>query len=243
MEKTFNRKERRYLSIPHFQLSILLVVLCSCCRVNENQKAAKLNKDANVTWQSNKSKEAPLEEQLKDNPYTYDTLLRNGYHLSFSCFSIPEDKQPLMSLFLKKGNRLIDTLHTMSFGAPYKNLGYIGTDFTDCFTFINAYGSGNPLEVRLIRKKDATELTTGFFVDADEKNELLLYCKNYDSLMVYDIRKRKDIFLQPINESNDIDFPVSTLADIVKIQGATAQTITLEIIKTNDHKIKKTFRR
>ena len=79
-------------------------------------------------------------------PYDYGTTLKGGYKILFKV------DDSLEYLYLKKGNKTIIELSSMSKGLPYKNLGYIGADFTHYFILVHSFGGGNPHYIELIKK-------------------------------------------------------------------------------------------
>lgn len=170
-----------------------------------------------------------IEYLNKYNPYDFETKLQNGYFLDFKYYKNFKDNYIQMCLTLNEKNKVIDTLNVMGYGAPHKNLGYIGADFKEYFAFVNSYGSGNPHEFRLIRKFDGKVMTKGFIVDSFEKPEILLFAKGYDSLMVRDIQNNRDYFIEDIQNSKNIDCMVSSLTDVLKIKSVSKESITIEI--------------
>src|SRR5215203_7311973 len=79
-------------------------------------------------------------------PYDYDTTLKGGYTISFKV------DDSLQYLYLKKGNKTISELSSTSRGMLYKNLGYVGADFTNYFVLVHSFGGGNPHYIDLIKK-------------------------------------------------------------------------------------------
>lgn len=124
-----------------------------------------------------------------------------------------------------------------------KNIGYIGADFKDYFAFVQSYGSGNPHEMKLLRKRDAKKIVDGFIVDADEKNELLLYCKGYDSLMLYDINRKTDKLLVNLESCDYITCMVSQLCGNLKIKKVTQKQVEIEIAQDENKTIRKMYYR
>jgi hypothetical protein len=108
-------------------------------------------------------------------PYHFDTTLKGGYSISFKA------NDSLQYLYLKKGKKTIAALSSTSKGLLYKNLGYVGADFTNYFVLVHSFGGGNPHYIELIKKATGRNSLQGgaAWIDADEKKELLLYC-NHD---------------------------------------------------------------
>ena len=125
-------------------------------------------------------------------PYDYDTTLKGGYTISFKV------DDSLQYLYLKKGNKTITELSSTSRGMLYKNLGYVGADFTNYFVLVHSFGSANPHYIELIRKSTGKNLfeNAPAWIDADEKKEYLLYCDcdvpdNKDEIILFNIRTGK----------------------------------------------------
>jgi hypothetical protein len=104
-------------------------------------------------------------------PYDYDTTLKGGYTILFKV------DDSLQYLYLKKANTIITELSSTSRGLLYKNLGYVGADFTDYFVLVHSFGSGNPHYIELIKKSTGRNILEdgAAWIDADEEKEFLLY--------------------------------------------------------------------
>ncbi|WP_433833220.1 hypothetical protein [Flavobacterium anhuiense] len=227
--------------------ALLLLIFCilffSCQEKTKSieKKATNIIIDKNNS-QINKKRIAPERDTItieylnKHNPYDFESQLSNGYHLEFKYFQEDKNSPIEMCLNLKKGTKTIDTLNIMGYGAPHKNLGYIGADYNEYFAFVNSFGSGNPHDFKLIEKRNGIVIKSGFIVDSFKNPELLLYAKGYDSLMLYDLKKKKDYFLEDLNQSKIIDCMVSELNQVVKIKKATAKYIFIEI-ENHENKI------
>ena len=219
---------------------LIVLTIFSCGETNKNEK----KKNNTTTEKIEPKKEIPTIEQLyKENPYDYDTILKNGYNLHFKYLIEKGNEYPEMMLTLNRQNKIIDTLNIMGYGAPHKNLGYIGADFNNYFAFVQSFGSGNPHEMQLIRKRDGKVILNGFYIDKNEKNGILLYNKGYDSLMFYDITKQKNNFIAELNKCNFIKCRVSELPDFLKIKKITNKQIYIEISQVNGDKILKKYYR
>ena len=107
-------------------------------------------------------------------PYDYDTTLKGGYTISFKV------DDSLQYLYLKKDNKTITELAATSRGMLYKNLGYVGADFTNYFVLVHSFGGGNPHYIELIKKTTGQNLfkNAPAWIGADEKKEYLLYSDN-----------------------------------------------------------------
>ncbi|OOV16115.1 hypothetical protein BXU10_21235 [Flavobacterium sp. LM4] len=148
-----------------------------------------------------------------------------------------------MCLTLKRKEKIIDTLNIMGYGAPHKNLGYIGADFDKYFAFVNSFGSGNPHEYRLIKKLDGKTVKTGFIIDSYNDPDFLLYAKGYDSIMLYDVEKEKDFLIERLSDSKEIDCMVSDLCDVLKIKKVTNNYVQIDINNYDKKKITKKYYR
>jgi|GEM_PF-774596 len=228
-----------------FSIFYLLFFSCQEKTKSNEKKATNIITKKNNS-QPDKKKAAPerdtttIEYLNKYNPYDYETKLSNGYSLEFKYFQEDKNSPIEMCLNLKKGDKTIDTLNIMGYGAPHKNLGYIGADYNKYFAFVNSFGSGNPHDFKLIEKQNGKTIKSGFIVDSFKNPELLLYAKGYDSLMLYDIEKKKDNFIENLNQSKVIDCMVSELNQVVKIKKATKKYIFIEI---ENHENKVTTRK
>lgn len=128
-------------------------------------------------------------------PYEYDTTLKGGYTISFAA------DDSLQYLYLKRGSKTITQLMSTSRGMPYKNLGYVGADFTNYFALIHSFGSGNPHQVELIKKTTGENVLKmgAAWIDADEEKETLLYCNEdvptpKDKMTLYNARTGQEQF-------------------------------------------------
>jgi hypothetical protein len=122
-------------------------------------------------------------------PYDYDTTLNGGYTISFKF------NDTLQYLYLKKGDTTITELSSTSRGMPYKNLGYVGADFTNYFVLVHSFGSGNPNYIELIQKSNGKNVLKkgAAWIDVDEEKEYLLYSDNdvpdkNDKMTLHNIR-------------------------------------------------------
>ncbi len=136
-------------------------------------------------------------QKLKDNAYSFNTELSNGYRLKHKVFKDPEYDGYLQSLMLMNGEKVIAEVGGGSFGLSHKNIGYIGADFDKSFVLVHSYGSGNPSDFELIQKKSGKILRKGTWVDANEAEQILLYIKGEftkdQKLIIYDIKNNVEI--------------------------------------------------
>jgi hypothetical protein len=141
-------------------------------------------------------------------PYDYDTTLKGGYTIKFAV------DDSLQYLYLKKAGRTIVELAATSRGMLYKNLGYVGADFTKYFVLVHSFGSGNPNYIELIEKSTGKNVLKDgeAWIDANEKKEYLLYSDNgipdkKDKMTLYNIRTgQKQFFNFPENIFDESDF-------------------------------------
>jgi hypothetical protein len=153
-------------------------------------------------------------------PYANDTTLKGGYTIKF----IVDDS--LQYLYLKKASRTIVELASTSKGMLYKNLGYVSADFSRYFVLVHSFGSGNPNYIELIEKSTGKNVLKAgaAWIDADEKNEYLLYTDNgvpdkKDKMTLYNIRTgQKQFFNFPgtiFDESDVLNrIQISKLTDM-----------------------------
>lgn len=229
------------MNINILKILILCFIIFSCQeeRKNKSNTISQSKEKRNVSESDN----VTIDFLYKNNPYYYDTKLSNGYNLEFLYFQKHKDSVIEMCLTLKKKNQIIDTLNIMGYGASHKNLGYIGADFDNFFVFINSSGSGNPHEYRLIKKADSKTVKTGFIIDSYKNPDFLLYAKGYDSIMLYDIRKEKEILIETLSKSKEIEGMVGDLCDILKIKKVTKNYVQIDINNYNKKKITKRYYR
>lgn len=131
-----------------------------------------------------------------EEPYDYDTTLKGGYIVSFKV------DDSLQYLYLKKGNKTITKLSSTTRGMPYKNLGYVGADFSNYFVLVHSFGSGNPHYIELIKKSNGKNILKdgAVWIDVEEKKEYLLYGENdmpdkKDKMTLYNVRTgQKQLF-------------------------------------------------
>lgn len=217
-------------------LMVLLSILFSC---TNTKKEAKNVPQIKVTKSENKKTIAP-ENTLKTvkpeiEPYDFDTILKNGFHLSYRVYKDSIEGDSLQSLTLVKGNRDIKVLSETSYPMLHKNMGYIGADFGDTFLFVQSYGSGNPDEMQLIKKENGESLKDGVLVDAKEEQKVLLYIENLheknEKLKLLDLKNNTEKRITDFN-----NFPCTNdggLRNCVKIDTVTQKEI---VLKTDSEK-------
>ena len=146
---------------------------------------------------------SPAQRAFTDEagPYDYDTTLKGGYTISFKV------DDSLQYLYLKKGNKTITKLASTSRGILYKNLGYVGADFTSYFVLVHSFGGGNPHYIDLIKKATGKNVfkNAPAWIAADVKKEYLLYSnkdvpENKDKMTLFNIRTgQKQYFRFPVD--------------------------------------------
>lgn len=139
--------------------------------------------------------------------YGFQTNLKGGYRIDFTV------RKDVRYLHLWRADRRIAELNSVSCGLPHKNLGYIVGDFRDYFVLAFSFGSGNPHEIKLIRKRDGRHLLAGnresCWIDGSEKHSILLYSracvpKRGDKMALLDMKTMGTRYL---------DFPRSVLSN------------------------------
>jgi len=222
----------------------LLLFLASIISCNEAKVKTKNNveKFTTATVDSSKLKY----NNIKPEPYDFDTILKNGYNLSYRVYLDSIENDTMQSLTLVKKVHDIRTLNETTYPMLHKNLGYIGADFENSFVFTQSFGSGNPHEFQLIDKKTAKEIKTGIWVDADEEEEVLLYIENIneqnEQLKIYDVKNKKEIIVTDFKNSKCYKEYPEGLRSCVEIDTITKNKIALKI-DTDDEKIVRTYRR
>ncbi|MEO7978564.1 hypothetical protein [Flavobacterium sp.] len=222
-------------------LIILLSLLFSCANL---EKKVKNDVSIKITESQQQSDIGP-QEKLKSvkseiEPYDFDTILKNGYHLSYRVYKDSIENESLQSLTLVKGNRDIKILNETSYPMLHKNLGYIGADFGDTFLFVQSYGSGNPHEMQLIKKKNGEELKKGILVDLKEEQKVLLYIENLyqenEKLKLVDLKNHTEKIITDFNNLSCTH--VGGLRNCVKIDTVTQKEIVLKTDSEQDHILK-----
>lgn len=218
-------------------------MLCfSCLKVKTNNESVEKN-TGKVVVSTETADERPI-NKTEYELYDFDTILKNGYHLSYKTYNDSVTNQPLQNLTLVKGNKDIAILNETNRPMLHKNLGYIGADFTNSFLFVQSFGSGNPHEFQLIEKKTGKEITSGVYVDSDEDNEILVYISNLhninEQLKIYDIPNKNEININDFKNSKCYKEYPEGLRSCVTIDAVTKSKITLTI---EDEKIVKTYSR
>lgn len=185
-------------------LMVFLLLLFSCTNQKKEVKnvvpteVTKVKPNNNIEPQNNiKSVKTEIE------PYNFDTILKNGYHLSYRVYKDTTEGDSLQSLTLVKGNQDIKMLSETSYPMLHKNLGYIGADFGDTFLFVQSYGSGNPDEMQLIKKENGEELKAGVVVDVNEDQKVVLYIENLhqknEKLKLLDLKNSTEKLITDFN--------------------------------------------
>ena len=171
---------------------LLFSILFSC--VKQNTQTRNLSTEKSVENDSITLKQTSHAEitKLEIEPYDFDTILKDDYHLSYRVYRDINENALLQSLTLVKGNKDIKQISETSYPMLQKNLGYIGADFGKTFLFVQSYGSGNPHEIQLIEKENGAVLEEGVLVDKNEAEKVLLFIKNEheqsEKLILFDLK-------------------------------------------------------
>ncbi|MWB96074.1 hypothetical protein GON26_17040 [Flavobacterium sp. GA093] len=223
----------------------LFLILISCAKKKSEGIAASneqkaITKSLNLK-QANKVKKPAI---LEIEPYDFDTILKNDFHLSYRVYKDTIENEMLQSLTLVKGNKDIKQISETSFPMLHKNLGYIGGDFGKTFLFVQSFGSGNPHEIQLIEKENGNVITEGTLVDSNEKEKVLLYIKNEhekeEKLILLDIKNNKE---KIITDFNDLKCThTGGLRDCIVIDTVTKIEIIIKTDSEQDNVTKKYYR-
>lgn len=217
--------------MKNYQILILLILLTSCS--NENSKAISPKQEASENIKTELIK-------MEYPSYDFDTILSNGYHLSYK---LNLGKEKLQSLTLKKGQKEIRELNEVSAGMLHKNLGYIGADLGDYFIFSQAFGSGNPTDIQIIEKETGKEIKKGSWVDDDTNELVVLYISNIheenEELRLYDIKNQKERTITDFNNCRCIEEVIFGMRGCVEIKSVSKTEIVLAVEYNNEKIIKK----
>lgn len=220
-----------------------MLVIVSCSNKNAKEVRSYINhKDSTSTIhvEIDSQFDARKTETIID-PYDFDTILKNNFHLSYRVYSDTISNEKLQSLTLVKGKKDIRQISETSFPMLHKNLGYIGADFGSTFLFVQSFGSGNPHEIQLIEKESGKILKEGVLVDVNEKEGILLYIKNEhqetQKLLLLDLKTNKE---KTINDFNILEYKrIGGLRDIVVIDTVTRSEIVLKSNFDENNSIKR----
>ncbi len=176
---------------------LLFSILISCAK--KKSEVINFSNNKNPIAKNISLKQTLRIEELKKSeiePYDFDTILKNGFHLSYRVYKDTIENETLQSLTLVNGKKDIKQISETSFPMLHKNLGYIGADFGETFLFVQSFGSGNPHEIQLIDKENGKVITTGVLVGQNEIEKVLLYIKNEheknEKLILLDIKNNKE---------------------------------------------------
>lgn len=185
-------------------------------------------------------------QNLKNNPYPYNTKLSNGYYLKHKVFKDPEGNQYVQSLTLMNAEKTIKEFGYSSYGLPYKNIGYVGADFNKSFVMVYSFGSGNPHIFELINKESGKKLRSGTWVGVNEFEQILLYIENEhdkdERLIIYDIKNNNEIISTGFEMSKCVEHLIGGLRNCVQIDTVTTNEIVLKI-DTDEERIIKKYKR
>jgi len=222
--------------------TILLVLFVSLFSCRNQKKETKNVTPVKVTEQNSIAPQNNIKSvKTETEPYDFDTILKNGYHLSYRIYNDSIENDALQSLTLVKGNRDIKMLNETSYPMLHKNLGYIGADFGAAFLFVQSYGSGNPDEMQLIQKENGKELKSGVIVDLKEDQKVLLYIENLheknEKLKLLDLKNNTEKLITDFNNLSCTH--VGGLRNCVKIDTVTQKEIVLKTDSEEDNILKR----
>lgn len=213
-------------------LILFFIIFMSACK-NEHSKAFPAKQE---TSENNKTEPKKMEYPS----YDFDTLLSDGYHLSYH---LKLGKEKLQSLTLMKGQKEIRMLNEVSAGMLPKNLGYIGADLGDYFMFSQSFGSGNPTDIQIIEKKTGKELKKGSWVDEDTNELVVLYISNIheenEELKLYDLKNQKERTISDFNNCRCVKNVIVGMRGCVAIKSVSQREIVLAVEYENENIIKK----
>lgn len=203
-----------------FLLLILLTSFFSCSNIANEKKS----QSSNDTSHNDTVKSFDLKSDTSLEPYSYDTVLKGGYKISFSVDDSTE------RLYLKR-DTIIKEIASCSKGLPYKNLGYKAADFTDYFVLAHSFGSGNSIYIELIKKEDGLNVLKdgAAWIGANEEKGLLLYSETdaptpKDKMILYNVNTK---------QKKDFDFPIKVfdepmILDRIKMDSITDKQLIIE---------------
>jgi hypothetical protein len=159
----------------------LLGLLFYCCS-NNVQNKREAGKDLNLD-------PAFVLKNQTGVPYSFDTILSNGYKLIYKA----EDS--LQHLFLEKDS-MSKEISISSISIAQKELGYAAMDFTNSFLLLHSFDSGTVDFAELIEKKTGDVIVSGFYIDADQEKEFLLYGQidpvtTDENMVLYNIKTKE----------------------------------------------------
>jgi len=201
-----------------FLLLMFLISFFSCSNI-ANEKKNQSN--YNDTSRNDTTKSFYSKSDTSLETYSYDTILKGGYTISFGVDDSTE------RLYLKK-NKIIKEIASCSRGLPYQNLGYKAADFTEYFVLAHSFGSGNPNYIELIKKDNGLNILKdgAAWIGADEEKELLLYCETgapspKDKMILYDVKR---------NQKEYCDFPKKIFDEPMILSRIRIDTITNKLL-------------
>ncbi|MEZ4936902.1 MAG: hypothetical protein R2799_04845 [Crocinitomicaceae bacterium] len=184
--------------------------------------------------------------QIEIEPYCCDTLLSDGYYLSYRVKKDTLEKEFFKSLTLKKRNIEIKLLNELNYKLPDHNLGFIMGDFGKSFIYVQSFGAGNPYYFQLIEKKSGKELKNGILIDHNEEEQILLYFdkndKNRENILLYDFKKRKIRTIKEFENSQCEYERIGGIRSCLEIDTVTSSHVILKI-ETDKERISKSYSR
>ena len=225
--------------------AVVLLSILFCCAKQKIEtrdlSTEKSVKNDSLTLQQTSDAEIT---KLHIEPYDFDTILKNDYHLSYRVYRDISENELLQSLTLVKGKKDIRQISVTSYPMLHKNLGYIGADFGKTFLFVQSYGSGNPHEIQLIEKENGAVLEEGVLVDTNESEKVILYIKNEhentERLILFDL---KNNLKKVITDFNDLKCsPIGGLRNCIALDTVTKNEIRIKTTSEEDT-IRKVYKR
>lgn len=222
-------------------LAFLILSIIISCAEKKQETTTPSPKVITVDTVVTVTKKYQKPSGLEIDPYDFDTLLTEGYHLSYRVYKDSVENEYMQSLTLVKGSRDIATLSETSYPMLHKNLGYISGDYGKTFLFLQSYGSGNPHELQLIEKATGAVVTNGVYVDSRDEEKVLLYIQEEheenEKLLLFDIKKNKQ---RVITDFKDLKCThTGGLRECVVIDTVTANEIVLRTDSEDDNIVKR----
>ena len=169
----------------------------------------------------------------------YPIALKGGYKIIY------KEKKDLEYIYLEKRGKIITELSSCNRGLSSNVLGYDMADFAAYFVLAHSEGSGNGIDISLIRKEDGKDILKegAYWISAVENKNILLYCYNplpttSYKMILYDLSSGK---------RKSFDFPADALHDPsffddVKIKNLTDRSFILRYRAKGRSETKKYYR-
>jgi len=198
----------------------MFLILSFSCSNNASKDRSKASYNDTVHYHDTSKLIYPASDTTSDL-YSYDTVLKRGYVISFSV------DDSIERLYLKK-DKIIKEIASCSKGLPYQNLGYKVADFTDYFVLAHSFGSGNPTYIDLIKKDEGLNILEkgAAWIGASDSKGFLLYCETgsptkKDKMILYDVNR---------NKKTKFNFPESIFDESMVLNRISIDTITDKLL-------------